>query len=448
MTQNNSKVPAHRLSRFGNLASLAGRVAGGMLAEGARQLAKGQLPAKKDLLLTPANIQRVADQLAHLRGAAMKIGQLLSMDAGELLPPALAEILARLRANANPMPAKQLAQVLQREWGDNWQRHFVDFTFFPMAAASIGQVHQAYHDNGKRLAVKIQYPGVRQSIDSDVDNVAALLRISGLLPKEGNYQGLLEEAKIQLKHEADYLLEARHLNQYRQYLIHDTDYRLPEVLTELTTQNILVMSYVEGSHIESLVHASQAERDRVMTLLFSLFFRELFEYRLVQTDPNFANYLYDHTRQQLVLLDFGACREYPASFSQGYQQLFNAALHDNQPSMVQALTQIGFFSQQILPEQKQAVLNLVKLACEPLKHAGAFDFGVSDLAIRLREAGTALSMQQNYWHTPPADAIFLHRKIAGLYLLAARLKARVNVCILLTPYLDSPTLLSVADAQL
>jgi predicted unusual protein kinase regulating ubiquinone biosynthesis (AarF/ABC1/UbiB family) len=231
-------------------------------------------------------------------------------------------------------------------------------------------------------------------------------------------------------------------------LIHDTDYRLPEVLTELTTQNILVMSYVEGSHIESLVHASQVERDRVMTLLFSLFFRELLEYRLVQTDPNFANYLYDHTRQQLVLLDFGACREYPASFSQGYQQLFNAALHDNQPSMVQALTQIGFFSQQILPEQKQAVLNLVKLACEPLKHAGAFDFGVSDLAIRLREAGTALSMQQNYWHTPPADAIFLHRKIAGLYLLAARLKARVNVCILLKPYLDSATFLSVGEAQL
>lgn len=447
MTQNNSKVPAHRLSRFGNLASLASRVAGGMLAEGARQLAKGQLPAKRDLLLTPANIQRVADQLAHLRGAAMKIGQLLSMDAGELLPPALTEILARLRANANPMPAKQLAQVLQREWGDNWQRHFVDFTFVPMAAASIGQVHQAYHDNGKRLAVKIQYPGVRQSIDSDVDNVAALLRISGLLPKEVNYQGLLEEAKIQLKHEADYLLEARHLNQYRQYLIHDTDYRLPEVLTELTTQNILVMSYVEGSHIESLVHASQAERDRVMTLLFSLFFRELFEYRLVQTDPNFANYLYDHTRQQLVLLDFGACREYPASFSQGYQQLFNAALHDNQPSMVQALTQIGFFSQQILPEQKQAVLNLVKLACEPLKHAGAFDFGVSDLAIRLREAGTALSMQQNYWHTPPADAIFLHRKIAGLYLLAARLKARVNVCILIKPYLDSAIFLSDDEAK-
>lgn len=448
MTQSNSKVPAHRLSRFGNLASLASRVAGGMLAEGARQLAKGQLPAKKDLLLTPANMQRVADQLAHLRGAAMKIGQLLSMDAGELLPPALTEILARLRANANPMPAKQLAQVLQREWGDNWQRHFVDFTFVPMAAASIGQVHQAYHDNGKRLAVKIQYPGVRQSIDSDVDNVAALLRISGLIPKEVNYHGLLEEAKIQLKHEADYLLEARHLNKYRQFLVQDTDYRLPEVLTELTTQNILVMSYVEGSHIESLVHASQAERDRVMTLLFRLFFRELFEYRLVQTDPNFANYLYDHTRQQLVLLDFGACREYPASFSQGYQQLFNAALHDNQLSMTQALTQIGFFSQQILPEQKQAVLNLVKLACEPLKHAGAFDFGVSDLAIRLREAGTALSMQQNYWHTPPADAIFLHRKIAGLYLLAARLKARVNVRILLSPYLDSETLLSAEAAQL
>jgi predicted unusual protein kinase regulating ubiquinone biosynthesis (AarF/ABC1/UbiB family) len=435
MSQNSSKVPANRLSRFGSLASLAGRVAGGMLAEGARQLAKGQMPATKDLLLTPTNMQRLADQLAHLRGAAMKMGQLLSMDAGDLLPPALADILAKLRASGNPMPVKQLAQVLRKEWGDNWQRHFVDFTFVPMAAASIGQVHQAYHDNGRRLAVKIQYPGIRQSIDSDVDNVATLLRVSGLLPREVDYQSLLEEAKKQLKQEADYQLEAKHLLCYRQFLTANPDYRLPEVVPELTTQNILVMTFVNGSPIESLRHTSQAERDRVMSLLFQLFFKELFQFRLVQTDPNFANYLYDETRQQLVLLDFGACREYQQSFSEGYQRLFAAALANDQQAMEQALIQIGFFSQQILPAQKQAVINLVSLACEPLQQDRAFDFGSSDLAYRLREAGTALSMQQNYWHTPPADAIFLHRKIAGLYLLAARLQARVNVTQLLAPYL-------------
>ncbi|WP_423186302.1 ABC1 kinase family protein [Alishewanella sp. d11] len=430
-----SKVPANRLSRFGSLASLASRVAGGMLAEGARQLAKGNIPAKKDMLLTPGNAKRVADQLAHLRGAAMKVGQLLSMDAGDMLPPALADLLSRLRASANPMPVKQLALVLKTEWGENWQRHFSDFTFVPLAAASIGQVHQAYHDNGKRLAVKIQYPGIKESIDSDVDNVATLLRISGLVPKGVDYQQLLAEAKTQLKAEADYLQEAAYLQRYRQHLAKNPHFLIPEPDMSLSTANILVMSYVDGEPIEALGDLTQVERDRVMTLLFELLFRELFEFKLVQTDPNFANYQYNLSTQQLVLLDFGACRQYSDNFSQGYRQLFSAALKQDQPAMAAALTRIGFFSQAILPQQQQAVLQLVQLACEPLQHNSAFDFGSSDLALRVREAGTALSMQQNYWHSPPADAIFLHRKMGGLYLLAARLKARVNIRALLEPYL-------------
>lgn len=436
MSANSSKVPANRLSRLGSLASLAGRVAGGMLAEGARQLAKGNIPAKKEMLLTPGNARRVADQLAHLRGAAMKVGQLLSMDAGDMLPPALADILSRLRASANPMPVKQLAQVLTAEWGDNWQRHFTDFTFTPMAAASIGQVHQAYHDNGQRLAVKVQYPGVKASIESDVDNVATLLRLSGLIPKSVDYQHLLAEAKLQLKTEANYLQEASYLAQYRYYLTTNPHFLLPEPITSLTTENILVMSYVEGIPIEAVAALSQIERDRVMMLLFELLFRELFEFKLVQTDPNFANYQYNKVTQQLVLLDFGACRHYSEQFSEGYRQLFHAALAQNSDAMSAALTQIGFFSQTILPEQKQAVLNLVALACEPLQHDKAFHFGQSDLAQRLREAGTALSMQQHYWHSPPADALFLHRKIGGLYLLAARLNARVNLYTLLKTHLD------------
>ena len=105
---NSARVPSGRLSRLGKLGSLATTVAGGMLAEGARQLAKGNRPKASELLLTPANAKRVADQLAQLRGAAMKVGQLMSMDAGDLLPPELTDILARLRADAKPMPLSQL----------------------------------------------------------------------------------------------------------------------------------------------------------------------------------------------------------------------------------------------------------------------------------------------------------------------------------------------------
>ncbi|MBZ9610887.1 ABC1 kinase family protein [Rheinheimera maricola] len=433
----NSKVPVSRLSRFRSLASLAGRVAGGMLAEGARQLAQGNRPTKAGMLLTSDNVRRVADKLAHMRGAAMKVGQLLSMDAGDMLPAELSNILARLRANANPMPPKQLTQVLRTELGENWLSHFSDFSFSPLAAASIGQVHQAYHDDGRRLAVKIQYPGIKGSIDNDVDNVATLLRISGLLPADVDYQSLLHEAKQQLNNEADYRLEASYLNRYRELLQHDKAYLLPEVLPALCSSSILCMTYVEGVPIDTLQHDGQQVRDKVMQQLFVLLFRELFQFKLVQTDPNFANYLYNRDTGQLVLLDFGACRDYSAKISNAYRDLFAAAIEKDQQAMANALTDIGFFSQNILPAQKQAVLNLVQLACEPLNENQSFDFAGSDLASRLRDAGAALSMQQNYWHTPPADALFLHRKIAGLYLLAARLNARTNLRALLLPFLDT-----------
>ena len=184
-TKAGTAVTSSRISRLARLGSLASGVAGGMLAEGLRQLAQGRRPSVGELLLTPANARRVADQLAQLRGAAMKVGQLLSMDAGDLLPPELSQILARLRADAQPMPMSQLVTVLEANWGKDWTQHFSRFSFTPMAAASIGQVHAAEALDGRRLAIKVQYPGIARSIASDVDNVATLLRISGLLDPAG-----------------------------------------------------------------------------------------------------------------------------------------------------------------------------------------------------------------------------------------------------------------------
>lgn len=436
MSNNSSKLPRQPLARLGGLVSLAGRVAGSVLVQGAKQLAQGQSPKAKDLVLTPANLKRVSDKLAQLRGAAMKVGQLLSMDAGDLLPPELTEILARLRSNANPMLPKELAQVLRTELGEQWQQHFSQFTFVPMAAASIGQVHLAHHDNGQKLAVKVQYPGIRQSIDSDVDNVALLLKLSGLVPEGFDYRSVLQEAKLQLHQEADYLQEAAYLQRYRSLLHAEPQFVIPQLYPELCTAQLMTMSFVEGIPIESLQQYPQSVRDTAMTQLFALLFREIFEFKLVQTDPNFANYLYQPQTAQLVLLDFGACRDYPQLISDGYRQLLSAAVQQDAVAMEVAMRQIGFFSQDILPEQKAAVLALVQLVCEPVQQNTAYAFGQTDLALRVRQAGTALSMQQNYWHTPPVAALFLHRKLAGLYLLAARLKAQVNVRQLLEPYLS------------
>lgn len=422
-----STVPGGRLSRLARLGSLATGVAGGMLAEGARQLAAGKRPKVSELVLTPANARRVADQLAQLRGAAMKVGQLMSMDAGNLLPPELADILARLREDARTMPMSQVVQVLETHWGKGWEAGFARFSFTPCAAASIGQVHRARTHDGQELAIKLQYPGVRRSIDSDVDNVATLLRVSGLLPKGLEIGPLLAEAKRQLHEEADYRREAQNLQRFGSLLADEAAFALPQAVEALTRSDILAMSWVEGVAVESLADASQGLRDRIASLLIGLLFRELFEFRLIQTDPNFANYRFDTASERLVLLDFGATRPYSGTVVDAYRRLMVGTICGDRAAMCAAAQAIGYFQDDIHAQQRDAVLNLFAIACEPLRHVGPYDFGASDLAVRLRDAGLKLSMDRDFWHTPPADALFLHRKLGGLYLLAARLNARVDV---------------------
>ncbi|MCS0302268.1 AarF/ABC1/UbiB kinase family protein [Vibrio diabolicus] len=435
MSAKERSLPTHRISRFSKFASLATRVAGNVIAEGTKQIAKGNKPKAKDLLLTPQNIARLTDQLAHLRGAAMKLGQMLSMDAGDVLEPELAEILSRLRSNADPMPAKQLNGVMESSLGTSWKAEFLSFNFKPIASASIGQVHQAYSDAGDNLAVKVQYPGIRKSIDSDVDNVGTLLKVVGLIPESVDYKGLLEEAKKQLHDEADYAREAQFAIRYHDALKEHPHFVVPKIHTESCSDSVLAMEFIDGVPIEHIEHYDQSTRDFVMHSLLELLFRELFEFKMVQTDPNFANYLYIESTRQIGLLDFGATREYSERFSTGYRQAFASVMNNDEQGLNDALEQIGFFSQTILPDQRQAILDLVKMACEPMLVDEPYDFKASGLAQKLREAGTILSMEQEYWHTPPADALFLHRKIGGMYLLAARIGAKVNIRQLVQPYL-------------
>lgn len=427
-------VPSGRLARLVRMGSLASGVAGGMLVEGIRQFSRGRRPALGELLLTPANARRVTEQLAQLRGAAMKVGQLLSMDAGELLPPELSEILSRLRSDARPMPMSQLVGVLEANWGKGWDAHFQRFSFTPLAAASIGQVHAAQTRDGRQLAIKVQYPGVRQSIASDVDNVAGLLRLSGLLPGTLDLAPLFTEAKRQLHEEADYLKESAHLTHYCGLLENSPEFLLPEVHAGLTTENILAMSFVEGVPVESLDASPQAERDRLLGLLFELLFREIFEFRRVQTDPNFANYRYDTRTGRLVLLDFGATRLYEAPRVEAYRRLLTGGMLDDCKAVDEAASALGYFQQDIQQRHRQFVLDIFAQACEPLRCQGQYDFGRSDLALRIRNAGMQLGLDREFWHTPPVDALFLHRKIGGLYLLAAKLKARVDIRRLFLPH--------------
>ena len=420
-------VPSSRLERLAHLGGLAGRLAGGMLAEGLRQAARGNLPRATDMLLTPTNARRAAEKLSELRGAAMKVGQLLSMDAGDIVPPELTALLAGLRGDARPMPARQVVRALETAYGPGWEDAFSRFSMSPMAAASIGQVHAAVTQDNRHLALKIQYPGIRQSIDSDVDNVATLLRVTRLLPAKLELEPLLQEAKRQLHEEADYLREAWYLQRFAALLETAPEFQLPGLYADLCRDNILAMDRLEGKPVESLNTAAQTTRDRVAGALLDLCLRELLEFGMIQTDPNFANFLYNKECSRIGLLDFGATRRYSRAVTESYRRLLLSAVHRNHAAITESAEALGYFSEDIQAHQRAALLELFLLAAEPARMRGRYDFGASDLALRLRDAGMALSFGQGYWHTPPADAVFLHRKLAGLYLLAARLRARIDV---------------------
>ncbi|WP_439137949.1 ABC1 kinase family protein [Roseicyclus sp.] len=423
-------VPSGRFARAQHMGGLATGLMGGIALSGAQALLKGQRPRLQDLVMTPANISRLTGRLSEMRGAAMKLGQLLSMEAGGFLSPELEGILSRLRASAHVMPPAQLKQVLSDSYGTDFRTLFRSFDTRPLAAASIGQVHRALTPDGRALAVKLQYPGVRDAIDSDLDNAAALIRWSGLWPRELDIAPLLAEARRQLHEEADYDREGAALDRFGALLGDDPRFAIPCRDAERSRPTALAMSFAPAEPIERLADAPPAIRDAAVSALIELCLNELFTFRVMQTDPNFANYRWNPETGKIVLLDFGATREISHEVSVAYRDLLRAGLAGDQPEVLAALTRIGFIKPDLNARHHAAILDMAEMGFAVLRGPEPFDFRGNDFADRLRARGMDIGGERELWHLPPAETLFLQRKIGGLYLLATRLGARVDVAAL------------------
>jgi len=296
-------------------------------------------------------------------------------------------------------------------------------------------VHRAVAANGRELALKIQYPGVARSIASDVDNVAVLLRLFNLLPLGLDVGGMAAEAKRQLAQEADYEAEGRFLERYAKLVAGEPGLAVPRVHWDLTTQRIMAMDFMAGEPLEALASASQARRDAVGALLERLLFRELFEFRVMQTDPNFANYLWQPDTGRVVLLDFGATMRFPKEFVAKYARITRAVIAGDRDAVAQGAIDIGYAAAGDSPERIDAVVDVVFLVCEPLRHRGRYDFPASDLPARVRDLGYDLAFRRGLVRAPPPETIFLHRKLVGAFLLLARIRARVDARGLVTEVL-------------
>ncbi|MDT0583759.1 MULTISPECIES: AarF/ABC1/UbiB kinase family protein [Alteromonadaceae] len=379
-----------------------------------------------------------------MRGAAMKLGQLLSMDAGELLPAEWEPILSRLRQNADAMPKTQLVATLENAWGKEWHKQFAYFSLEPIAAASIGQVHRAKLHDGRELAIKVQYPGVRESIDSDIDNVVGLIKLTGALPKHINIDPLLDEAKAQLKTEADYLQEAQFLKAYREDLAQNEHFIVPFVVDELTSSDILAMEYVEGSSISSLDEGISGEQHQVLAndiceKLMALTYIELFDTQLMQSDPNFANYLYQKDSGKIVLLDFGACRTLSDHTSEHYKAMAIAMQNQDRKGMELALLELGLIDKNMSSKVTDIILNACTIASECLqtKYANeTYNIKAQGLIKRIQNETIPLIADRTATATPKFDVALVNRKITGMVLLANKLGAGLDFKSALAPYIS------------
>lgn len=343
-----------------------------------------------------------------------------------------------LGASADTMTPGQLHRVLEREYGRGWRENFSWFDEKPIASASIGQVHRAQARDGRPLAIKVQFPGVAESIRGDVDNLATLVRLSGLVPAQFDLEPLLEEVRRQLLNETDYIKEARSLDRYRDFVRDDARVKLPAPHLDLTTDRVLAMDFLSASPISTLWEErhSREVRDEIGALAQSLVLREIFEFRLMQSDPNFANFQMDLATGALILLDFGSMVEISEELSSRYRRLIAAAVENSRASVQNLIGEFGWVGPEDEPEHVEGLAEFILLATEPLRSEARYDYGTSDLVERVRAVGMNLTFEEGMRRPPPPDLVFINRKLAGTYLLCAQLGARVDTAAIVRKALE------------
>ena len=365
-----TRVPSSRIGRLLHYGSLGAGLAWGSAGEYMRRATSGFTAHQDDagttgnqnaapLFLSPRNVERLVDKLSTMRGAALKLGQFLSIQDSHMLPQQVEEVLLRVQNSAHYMPAWQLERVMSEELGSEWRANFASFDERPFAAASIGQVHSAVladpfplqpHLAGKRVAVKVQFPGVADSIVSDLANIKWLLTASALLPRGLFLENSVRQLQQELQEECDYMREAEMGRQFRKHV--DTmsrpfgrlRFEAPEVVDVLSTRRVLTTEFMRGRPLVQVAQLDQTTRDMIAESVMELSLRELFDWHMMQTDPNWTNFLFHEDRQAIQLIDFGATRAYSSEFITMWLGLLRAAVSGDRVMCERWSKDIGYLS--------------------------------------------------------------------------------------------------------
>jgi predicted unusual protein kinase regulating ubiquinone biosynthesis (AarF/ABC1/UbiB family) len=391
----------------------------------------------RNFLIDQAN--RLTDELGALKGSLQKAGQLFSIYGEHFLPSEVRDILKSLQKESPPVKTEIMMSAARRSLGTERFRN-LQIEANPIGAASIGQVYRVQElGDPRKWCMKVQYPGVDESIDSDLRNLKRIFTVLRFIPKDINLDGLFAEIRMMLHREVDYLKEADATDYFRSALKKDTRFVVPEVNRTYLTKRVILTSFQEGYDVDSpeVLALPQARRNRLGMAILDLFFMEFFKFHVVQTDPHFGNYRVkiNAEQDQWVLLDFGAIREFPKSFIKAYHAISNAVVvHRDSERLFQALKPLKIMTDDDTESDIKAFYEISELISEPFLTYTEYRWGRTQLAQRAAEKVKDV-LRKHGIRRPPQELVFLDRKIGGVFTILQKLDAEFAPRPLLDAYL-------------
>ena len=360
------------------------------------------------------NALRIVESSRELRGAFMKLIQMLSMR-GDLLPSEVVDILSVVQSSVPPMDYDLIRDQVKTELGSWPHQLFKHFEPEAFAAASLGQVHRARLKNGRDVVVKIQYPGVDKTVEQDLKNMQTLLQVLTLLTRDILRQRfevdeIYHEMAERLQEELDYLHEAKNINRFRRLFADDEELLIPRVFPKFSSQRVLTMDYIDGYTLHDILApgVDKELKDWVAIKYFQITWRQIFDFGVLHTDPQPGNYLVTY-HPKIAMLDFGSVRIFPPAIRRAYLALARAIVERDEQTMASCFVSLGFLDAGADPAP---LIRIMYLIFEPVLEDRVYDphdFHSAEKSVEV----TTMSLEHRIFNAP-GHRLFLVRALLGL----------------------------------